>query len=438
MAKSELVLALEQLEREKNIRKDDILKMIEEAVVSSLRKHVGKNAVIEASIDPETAEFKAAVVKKVVETVADAELEIGLPEARRFKKDAAVGDELRLPAPVTDFARIAAQTAKQVLAQKIREKERDSLFDEYKPKEGEIVTGSVHRFLERNVIVDIGKTEAILPVREQIRRERYPIGGNVRAIILRVDKAQRGPQVVISRAAPLFLKRLFELEVPEIGDKIVEIVAVARDPGFRAKVVVKSSDPKIDPVGSCVGLRGSRIRSIMNELAGERIDLIPHDDQIEKFLANSLAPAKVVSVRVMDPENKRAEVLVSEEQLPLAIGKDGQNVRLACRLTGWELEVRAVGPAAAAPAGAAGGLLALEGVGAKTAEILAAAGFAQPQRLAAATPEELSALEGIGEKTAAKIIASAKKHLQENPPAPEPAPAPEAPGGPEAGDAAAS
>ncbi|MDD5628560.1 MAG: transcription termination factor NusA [Elusimicrobia bacterium] len=448
MAKSELVLALEQLEREKNIRKDDILKMIEEAVVSSLRKHVGKNAVIEASIDPETAEFKAAVVMTVVEAVADKEREIGLAEARRTKKDAAVGQELRLPAPVTDFARIAAQTAKQVLAQKIREKERDSLFDEYKPKEGEIVTGAVHRFLERNVIVDIGKTEAILPVREQIRRERYPIGGNVRAMILRVDKAQRGPQVVISRAAPLFLKRLFELEVPEIGDKIVEIVAVARDPGFRAKVVVKSSDPKVDPVGSCVGLRGSRIRSIMNELAGERIDLIPYDEQIEKYLANSLAPAKVVSVRVMDPEHKRAEILVSEEQLALAIGKDGQNVRLACRLTGWELEVRTAPQEAPSPEGGGSpspegtaGLRAVEGVGAKTAEILAAGGFTDPAQLAAAAVAQLTALEGIGEKTAAKIIASARKHLEGNPAAqsaePEPA-APKPQAGPESGDAPAS
>jgi N utilization substance protein A len=250
----------------------------------------------------------------------------------------------------------------------------------------------------------------------------------VRAIILRVDKAQRGPQVVISRAAPLFLQRLFELEVPEIGDKIVEIVAVARDPGFRAKVVVKSNDPKIDPVGSCVGLRGSRIRSIMNELSGERIDLIPYDDQIEKFLANSLAPAKVVSVRVMDPENKRAEVLVSEEQLSLAIGKDGQNIRLACRLTGWELEVRTAEKAATAPPAEASGLRVLEGVGAKTAEILEAAGFTDAARLAAAAPEELTALEGIGEKTAAKIIASAKKCLEQQP-------AVEA--GPDTGDGAA-
>ena len=200
--------------------------------------------------------------------------------------------------------------------------------------------------------------------------------------------------------------------MPEIGDKIVEIVAVARDPGFRAKVVVKSSDPKIDPVGSCVGLRGSRIRSIMNELAGERIDLIPHDDQIEKFLANSLAPAKVLSVRVLDPETKRAEVLVSEEQLALAIGKDGQNVRLACRLTGWELEVRTAGEGApslkdgGSPSleGENAGLRAIEGVGAKTAEILAAAGFAELARLSVATPEELVALEGIGEKTATELV----------------------------------
>ncbi|MDD5657173.1 MAG: transcription termination factor NusA, partial [Elusimicrobia bacterium] len=418
-AKSELVLALEQIEREKGIRKDDILKMIEGAVVSSLRKHVGKNAVIEASIDPDTAEFKAAVVKKAVETVADPEREVTLAEARRYKKDAVLGEDLRLPAPVTDFARIAAQTAKQVLAQKVREVERDSLYDEFKPKEGEIVNGSVHRFLERNVIVDIGKTEAVLPVREQIRRERYSIGGNVRAVILRVDKAQRGPQVVISRAAPLYLRRLFELEVPEVAEKIVEVVDVVRDPGFRAKVVVKSNDSKIDPVGSCVGLRGSRIRSIMNELAGERIDLIPFDEDITKYLGNSLAPAKVLSVRVLDEPNKRAEVLVSEEQLSLAIGKEGQNIRLACRLTGWELEVKAAPgkgkPAAPAAGDAAAVLRGLEGVGAKIAEALTAAGFDTPEKIAAASLEQLTAVEGVGEKTALKVAAAAKKRLAEGP-----------------------
>ncbi|MBI5629530.1 MAG: transcription termination/antitermination protein NusA [Elusimicrobia bacterium] len=412
MAKSELILALEQIEREKGIKKDDVLKMIEGAVVSSLRKHVGKDAVVEASIDPETAEFRAAVVKKVAETVANPELEISLGEAKLYKRDAAVGEDVRLPAPAADFARIAAQTAKQVLTQKIREVERDNLYEEFKPKEGEIVTGSVHRFLERNIIVDLGKTEAILPIREQIRRERYAVGNRVRAAILRVDKAQRGPQVVLSRAAPLFLRRLFELEVPEIGDRIVEIVEVARDPGFRAKVAVKSNDPKVDAVGSCVGIRGSRIRSIMNELSGERIDLIAYSPDLPTYLSNSLAPAKVSSVRVIDGENKKAEILVSDEQLSLAIGKDGQNIRLAARLTGWELEIKSEGQRSAeAKAGqdeAAKVLAELEGVGPKTIEILVKAGFTDISKLAQCKPEELMTLQGIGEKTAAKIIASAK------------------------------
>src|SRR3989338_4479811 len=234
--KSELISVLEQIEREKGIKKDDILKMIEGAVISSLRKHVGKTTIIEASIDPDTAQFQANLVKKAVEQVADPELEISLNEARRYKKDAVAGEDIKLPAPAADFARIAAQTAKQVLTQKIREVERDSLYEEFKPKEGEVVTGAVHRFMDRNLIVDLGKTEAILPLREQIRRERYGVGSRVRGVILKVDKAQRGPQVLLSRAAPGFLRRLFELEVPEIADKTVEIVEVVRDPGFRAKV----------------------------------------------------------------------------------------------------------------------------------------------------------------------------------------------------------
>jgi len=415
MAKSELILALEQIEREKGIRKDDILHMIEGAVVSSLRKHVGKDAIIEAAIDPETAQFTANVVKKVAETVANAELEISLQEAKRYKKDAQVGEDVRLPAPAADFARIAAQTAKQVLTQKVREVDRDKLYDEFKPKEGEIVNGSVHRFMERNIIVDLGKTEAILPVREQIRRERYNVGGRVRAVILRVDKAQRGPQVLISRAAPLFLQRLFELEVPEINEKIVEILGVARDPGFRAKVVVKSNDAKVDPIGACVGVRGSRIRSIMNELSGERIDLIPYDEDVAKYLGNSLAPAKVSSVRVIDEDGRRAEALVSDEQLSLAIGKEGQNIRLACRLTGWTLEVKSEGQRReeqkVATEEAAGALSVLEGVGPKTIDLLVQAGITDVERLAGCKPEDLTTLQGVGEKTAAKIIASAQKAL---------------------------
>lgn len=414
MSKSELMTALEQIAREKNIPVDEILSMIEGAVVSSLRKHVGKNADIRASIDRESGVFSAVVAKKVVDEVVDPELELTEADAQKIKKGAKVGDELIYPAPAADFARIAAQTAKQVLTQRVREVERDKLYEEFKPKEGEVVSGSVHRFVERSIIVDLGKTEGVLPPREQIRRERYNIGGNVRAVILRVDKSQRGPAVVLSRAADLFLQRLMEMEVPEIADKTVEIVRIVRDPGFRAKVIVKSNDPRVDAIGSCVGLRGSRIRSIMNEVAGERIDLIAYAEGVEESLAAALAPAKVSSVQVMDPENRIAEVLVAEEQLALAIGKDGQNVRLAQKLTGWTLEVKAepAKPAAkAAVSGADESLATLEGVGPKTLEILVKAGITDAAKLAAATAEDLKAA-GVGEKTAAKIIASAKATLE--------------------------
>jgi N utilization substance protein A len=415
MAKSELMAALEQIAREKNIPVEEILSMIEGAVVSSLRKHVGKNADIRARIDRDSGQFSAMVAKKVVGTVVDPEMEIGVDQAQKYKKGAVVGDEVTYPAPAADFARIAAQTAKQVLTQRVREVERDKLYDEFKPKEGEIVNGSVHRFLDRNIIVDLGKTEGILPLREQIRRERYGIGASLRAVILRVDKAQRGPAVVLSRASELFLSRLMEMEIPEIADKTVEIVHLVRDPGFRAKVIVKSNDPKVDAIGSCVGLRGSRIRSIMNEVAGERIDLIPYADEAEAALAKALAPAKVSSVRIIDADNHVAEILVAEEQLALAIGKEGQNVRLAQKLTGWTMEVKSEGQKqtefSASKAAAISALSVLEGVGPKSIEVLVNGGIDSLSRLAESTVEDLTALPGIGEKTAAKIISAAKTSL---------------------------
>ncbi|HVC09847.1 MAG TPA: transcription termination factor NusA [Elusimicrobiota bacterium] len=415
-AKSELIIALEQIEREKGIKKEDILNMIEGAVVSSLRKYVGKNAIIEASIDPQTAEFQACVVKRVVESVVDQEMEITLPEAKRHDKNAAIGEDVRLPAPAADFARIAAQTAKQLLSQKVREAERDKVYEEFKPKEGELINGSVHRFVERNVIVDLGKAEAILPLREQIRRERYAVGQTVKALILRVDRAGRDPQVLLSRAAPLFLRRLFEREIPEVSDQIIEIVGISRDPGFRAKVAVRSRDPKIDAVGSCVGLRGSRIRSIMNEIAGEKIELVPFSEDVQAYVRGALAPAKVLAVRLLDAAAKTAEVLVSEDQASLAIGKEGQNLRLASRLTGWTLEVK-VGQESApedspAPAEKPAGF-SLKKVGPKILELLAKNGLADPGKLARISPEDLMKIEGIGEKTAANIIAAANDLLKE-------------------------
>ncbi len=414
--KSELIIVLEQIEKEKGIPKNEILQMIESAVVSSLRKHVGKNAVIEASIDPETAQFRASVVKKVAETIVDAEVEMTLEEARRNKADAQIGDEIRLPAPAADFARIAAQTAKQFLTQKVRESERDRLYSEFKPKEGQIITGSVHRFLDRTIVIDLGKVEAVMPMREQIRRERYGIGTSVRAVILRVDRASQAPQILLSRAAPLFLERLLELEVPEIKEKTIEVLSVVREPGFRAKVLVKSNDPQIDPVGACVGLRGSRIRSLMGELAGEKIDLIPYNEDPKKLVANALAPAIVSEIRVIDTLGKRAEALVPESQVAVAIGKEGQNLELACRLIDWKIEVRAVAAPVEVKASANSNfeLLQLEGVGPKTAESLLLAGFSDIRKIAEMSPEDLSKVEGVGEKTAAKLIAKAKAHIEKN------------------------
>ncbi|MFH2201752.1 MAG: transcription termination factor NusA [Elusimicrobiota bacterium] len=445
---SELLLALDQIEREKGVKKEDILEMIEGAIASALRKHLGRMANVICVIDRSTAEITAAVRKVVVETVEDPEQEVALTEAVLHKKSIAVGEEIDLPIDAKEFARIAAQTAKQVLIQKIREIERENLFEEYKPKEGEMVTGSVHRFMDRNIIVDLGKAEAILPVREQIRRERYNVGDRIRAVILKVDKAQRGPQVVLSRATPSFLKMLFEMEVPEIGEKIVEVMDIVRDPGFRAKIVVRSHNEKVDPVGACVGIRGSRIRSVMNELSGERIDMIPYSEETTTFIANAIAPGKANMVRLLDVERRQAEIIVADDQLALTIGREGQNIRLACKLTGWSLAVKSEGQkreeAVVIQKSKMADLSVLDGIGPKTAEVLIKGGLADVYRLATFTVEYLTTIQGIGEKTAAKIIESAKKYAAENPPPatatakPADAPAPEKAAPPQKEPAAAS
>ncbi|TBR18854.1 transcription termination/antitermination protein NusA [bacterium] len=435
-ANKELIPALEQIEREKGVKKEEVLVMIEGAIASALRKHHGRMADIVCVIDRDTAEISAFKRMKVVETVVDKETEYTVGEAVKWKKGAVVGDVLELAVDARGFERIAAQTAKQVLIQKIREIERDNLFEEFKPKEGEMVTGSVHRFMERNIIVEMGKAEAILPVREQIRRERYNIGDRIRAVILKVDKAQRGPQVVLSRATPDFLRRLFEMEVPEITERVVEIVDIARDPGFRAKVVVRSNNPKVDAVGACVGIRGSRIRSIMNELSGERIDLIPFSPETSTFIMNAIAPGKANSVRIVDPVNRQAEVIVPNDQLALTIGREGQNIRLACRLTGWSLAVKSEQQKADEVTKTKEAqkvmLEVIEGIGPKTAEVIIAAGFADIYKLADMSAEYLTTLQGVGEKTAEKIIESAKAWVAEHP-RPEPAPEPAAPQAAEAG-----
>lgn len=445
----ELVAALEGLEREKNIKRDDILKTIEDALVSALRKNLGKMAQITAKIDVNTGSVNAVQLLNVVEVVTNPEMEISLAAAQKEKKSAKVGDVLARPLQVTDFSRIAAQIAKQVLIQKVRGIERDNFYKEYKPREGEVVMGSVRRLSDRDMIVDLGKIEAILPYCEQIRKEHYTNGSRVKAVITRVmnqedfatvttddpilaryksaafrmDKGQRGPYVFLSRSNDRFLEELFKVEVPEINEGIVEIKKIERDPGFRSKVLVNSIDSKIDPIGTCVGMRGIRIRAIQNELSGERIDLINYSSDLSTLLMNSVAPAKASFVQITSLKEKTAVIIVPDDQLAIAIGKDWQNIRLASRLTGWELDVKSESQKAAEGKQVTESIQAIlanvEGVGPKTAELLQKAGFTTVEKIANVDIEHLCTVQGIGDKTAAKIIDGAKKYLAEHAPAEE-------------------
>ena len=430
--KSELIPVLEQIERDKGIKKDDILKMIEQALVSAYKKHSGKMVNLEARINPETAEVQAFLIKKVVATVTNDNIEIDLASAQKIEPQAKLDEDVRIPVITEDFSRIAAQTAKQVIIQKIRENERQSILEEYHAKEGTLVGGTVHRFVEHNIIIDLGKTEGILPVREQVRRERFSIGERVKILVLKVEKGTRGPKILLSRSHPLVVQRLFEQEVPEVYEKMVEVIEVVREPGFRAKVAVKSNNPKIDPVGACVGVKGSRVRPIIDELRGERIDLIAWSSDASKYIAASLSPAKVISVNIVNEPEKQAEIVVSDDMLSLAIGKSGQNARLAARLTGWHIDIKSETQRKEAVqervAHSAEELGKLEGVGPKTIDILIKGGWGSIEKLSRAKPDDLTVLRSVGEKTAVKIIEAAKEVLanaaKEKPAASEPAAVP--------------
>lgn len=415
--KSELMLALEQIEKDKGIKREDILRVIENALVSAYKKHVGKNVNVEATVDPVTGEMKAYAIKKVVAEVKNNTVEMSPDEAKAYVKEPALDADVRIPLDTQDFSRIAAQTAKQVIIQKIRESERETLLEEYKDKIGQMVTGVVWRFANRNIIVDIGKAEAILPVSEQVGRERFKLGQHIRAIISNVEKGSRGPSIVLSRTNPDLVKRLFEVEVPEIYEKIVEIVNVVREPGMRTKVAVVSHNPKVDPVGACVGVKGARVKPIIEELNGERIDLIPFSKDTEKFISSALTPAKVLSVSLVSKEEKNAEVLVADDMLSLAIGKNGHNVRLAAKLTDWHIDIKSESKKKQEQAeikeATAENLSQLKGVGPKTAEVLTKAGLTDIKKLASSNIDDLTTLQGIGEKTAEKIIESAKALVAE-------------------------
>jgi N utilization substance protein A len=335
--------ALNQLVEEKDINKEELLRMIEASLAAAFRKDYGKkdqNIVVE--LNPETMGTKVYDVKKVVEgEILDPMKEMSLEDAKKEKKSAKVGDEIRMditPKTGATFGRIAAQTAKQVIVQKIREAERGVLFSDYKSKERQLISGIVQRIEGDAVLVDLGKATGVLFPSEQIKGEKYSIGSRVKVLILHVEPTAKGPKITLSRSHPDVVRRLFELEVPEIFNGIVEVKAIAREAGSRTKIAVWSSQEGVDPIGACVGQRGSRVQVIMSELSGEKIDIISWSEDAVKFIANSLSPAKIVNVSLND-DTKEAKVGVLSDQLSLAIGKAGQNVRLAARLTGWKIDI---------------------------------------------------------------------------------------------------
>lgn len=335
----DFIEALAQLEREKGIDKDTLLEAIEAALISGYKRNFNSAPNVRVEIGRETGIVRVFARKTIVEEPSDTRLEISLDAALDIDPTYQVGDVVEIEVTPRDFGRIAAQTAKQVVTQRIREAERSIVYSKYVDREEDIVTGVVQRLDGRMTYVDLGETEAVLPVSEQMPNDTFKSGDRIKAYITRVERTTKGPQVVLSRTHPGLLKRLFELEVPEIYDGVVEIKAVAREAGFRSKLAVYSRNPEVDPIGACVGARGARVQAVVGELHGEKVDIVKWDDDPAEFVANALSPAKVIEVQILE-DDKVARTIVPDYQLSLAIGKEGQNARLAAKLTGWKIDIK--------------------------------------------------------------------------------------------------
>ena len=418
---NEILDALSQITREKSVDRSLLIETLEAGLASAVRKRHGATADVEVRFSNETGAITVALRKTVVETVEDAALQMSPEEARRHRSDARVGDVITLPLSISEFGRNAIQTAKQVLIQRVREAERDRVFREYSDKIGLLVRGVVQQVDRGNVIVKLDHSEGFLPAREQIPRSYHRQGDYVRAVVINVDKSAKGPQVILSRTHPDFLRRLFESEVPEIAEAIVEIKAVSREAGARSKISVYSTDPRVDAVGSCVGLKGSRVQSIVRELGGERIDIVPWSQDPSVFVSRALSPARVMDVRVHEAD-KRMVVVVADDQLSLAIGKGGQNARLAARLTGWKIDLISKSEEKKRQDLERASRIEVEKLelGEATTEKLISAGIETVQELLGTALEKLVEIPGIGEKTAEKILLTAREYVAAHPPvAPE-------------------
>lgn len=394
---------IDQIAKDKGIEKRVIIGALEEAMKQAAHRKLGLEKEIEARYNDETGEIEVFDFREVVEEVADASSQVALEVARRdYDPEAEVGDQIGVKVDTTGFGRILAQTAKQVILQKVRDAERDNVFDEYKDRRGEVVNGIVRRFEKGSIVVDLGRAEAVLPPKEQVPRESYRPGDRIRAYVLDVTKATKGPQIILSRACMEMLTKLFEQEVPEIYEGIVSIVSAAREPGGRSKVAVASRDSDVDPVGACVGMKGSRVQAVVQELRGERIDIVPWSLDPARYVCSALSPAAVSKV-IIDDAAKSMDVIVPDDQLSLAIGRKGQNVRLAVQLTGWRIDIKSESKMREVARWLAEAVSVVPSCGEPEAELLLQQGITSLGDLAECPTELLSSLPGIDEAGARAI-----------------------------------
>lgn len=411
---NELLAVLDYWEREKGIPKDVLLGAVQEALISAAKKAVGPARELRCEIDPKTGEIKAFAKLVVSDRVISKHDQISVFDARRTKPDAQIGEELEVEVTPTDFGRIASQYAKQALLQQLRKAEKSLIFTEFKDRVGDIVSGVVRRFDRSDVTIDLGRYEALLPNRERVPTEEYQVGERIRCYVRAVEETSRGPEIILSRAMPEFVMKLFQLEVAEIADGTIEIRAIAREPGFRTKMAVYSRDAKVDPVGACVGLRGQRVKNIVRELNNEKVDIIPWSSDVRTFVTNALQPAKLKAFEI-DEQNRRVHIMVVPDQLSLAIGKRGQNARLTSRLTGWHIDIDAekteVQGFELKVANAVQALAEVPGISQELADVLVHHGFTAIEDLLEVTEKDLAEIPEIGEQ-AGVVVEMAKAEAQ--------------------------
>ncbi len=412
---SEFIAMLDYLEREKGIKREMLIEAISTALIAAAKKSFSISREVRIDINPKNGQIRAFAKPLVVETVTNPQEEISLVRAKQLDQNAYLGSEMEIEVTPSDFGRIAAQTARQAITQRIRQIEKNMIYEEFKDRAGEIVNGTIRRFERSDIVIDLGKFEAVMPSRERVSTEEYNVGDRLRAYVLAVENGTRGPEIVLSRSHPNFIRRLFEIEVSEIADGAVEIRAIAREAGFRTKIAVYSSNEKIDPVGACVGVRGARVKNIVRELNNEKIDIIRWYEDPKEFVKEALKPARVKSIEV-DVARRVVHVSVDKEDLALTIGKRGQNARLTSRLTGWELDISEDRTAAQVfeqqMAGAAHELALVLGVTESEAKVLADGGMNSLEVILTVDASDIADLLGCDLERAETILKAAKEHAE--------------------------